>query len=71
MFIDYKFFIFRYLLNFTTECIGGQIKAVRFLPCTVCEAKSTKGEDHQYKEWLRRTKQWLKNEQIKRKQTCV
>ena len=50
MFIDYKFFIFRYLLNFTTECIGGQIKAVRFLPCTVCEAKSTKGEDHQYKE---------------------
>ena len=40
-----KFFIFRYLLNFTTECIGGQTKAVRFLSCSVCEAKSTKGEE--------------------------
>ena len=27
------------------ECIGGHIKAVRFLSCTVCEAKSAKGEE--------------------------
>ena len=40
-----KFFIFRYLLNFTTECIGSQIKASRFLSCIICEAKSTKGEE--------------------------
>ena len=28
------------------ECIGGHIKAVRFLSCTVCETKRTKGEEH-------------------------
>ena len=38
-----KFFIFRYLLNFTTKCIGGQIKAFRFLFFNACDAKSTKG----------------------------
>ena len=31
-----------YLLNFTTKCIGGQIKAFSFLFCTACDAKSTK-----------------------------
>ena len=40
-----KFFIFRYLLNFTMECIGSQIKTFSFLSCTVCEAKSAKGEE--------------------------
>ena len=38
-----KFFIFRYLLNLTMICIGGQIKAFSFLSCTACDAKSTKG----------------------------
>ena len=38
-----RFFKFRYLLNFTTKCIGGQIKALSFLICTACDAKSTKG----------------------------
>ena len=38
-----KFFIFRYLLHFTTKCIGGQIKAFSFLLFSACDAKSTKG----------------------------
>ena len=37
-----KLFIFEYLLNFTTKCIGGQIKAFSFLFCTACDVKSTK-----------------------------
>ena len=35
-----KFFIFRDLLNFTTKCIGGQIKAFSFLFCTVSGVKT-------------------------------
>ena len=37
-----KFFIFRYLLNFTTKGIGGQIKAFSFLFCIACDGKNTK-----------------------------
>ena len=41
-----EFFTFRYLLNFTGKCIGGQIKAFSFFFCTVCDdAKSTKGRE--------------------------
>ena len=38
-----KLFIFRYLLNFTTKCIGDQIKVFSFPSCSVCDTKSTKG----------------------------
>ena len=38
-----KFFIFRYLLNFKTKCIGGEIKTFSFLFCTACDTKSTVG----------------------------
>ena len=31
--------MFRHWLNFTTECIGGQIKAFSFLFCTTCTAR--------------------------------
>ena len=37
------FYIFADLLNFTTKCIRGQIKAFSFLFCTTSNAKSTKG----------------------------
>ena len=40
-----KLFIFRGLLNFTTECIGGQIKAFSCVFCTTSDAKSTKGRE--------------------------
>ena len=41
-----KFFIFRDLLNFTTKCIGGQIKAFSFLFCATSDVKSTIGGEH-------------------------
>ena len=39
-----KIFIFRYLLNFTTKCIGGQIKAFSLLSCSVFTQKVQKVE---------------------------
>ena len=39
-----KFFIFRYLLNFTTECIAGQIEGFSFLFCTLVMQKVQKVE---------------------------
>ena len=38
-----KFFTFRDLLNFTSKCIGDQIKGFSFLSCTTKNVKSTKG----------------------------
>ena len=32
-------------IKFHMECIGGQIKAFRFLSCSKYEAKGTKGEE--------------------------
>ena len=94
-----KFFIFRYLLNFTTECIAGQIEGFSFLFCTLVMQKVQKVESINtawmwnnlqkesrliqcvYTQWksskrkrvlIHRmiTKQRVKNEQIKIKQTC-
>ena len=94
-----KFFIFRYLLNFTTECIAGQIEGFSFLFCTLVMQKVQKVESINtawmwnnlqkesrliqcvYTRWksskrkrvlIHRmiTKQRVKNEQIKIKQTC-
>ena len=39
------FFIFWYLLNFTTKYIGGQIKAFSFIFCTAFDAESTNSEE--------------------------
>ena len=41
-----KFFIYRYLLDFRTKCLGGQIKDFSFLFWNACDAKSTKGGEH-------------------------
>ena len=94
-----KFFIFRYLLSFTTECIAGQIKGFSFLFCPLVMQKVQKVESINiasmrnnlqkesrliqcvYTQWksskrkrvlIHRmiTKQRVKNEQIKIKQTC-
>ena len=45
-----KFFIFRDLLNITTKCIGGQIKAFSCFFCTANDAKNIKGGEHQHAE---------------------
>ena len=34
--------MYGYLLNFTTKCIGAQIKAFSILFCIACDAASTK-----------------------------
>ena len=41
-----KLFIFRYLLNFTKKCIGGQIKAFSFLFCTANDPEGAKDREH-------------------------